>query len=85
MSTEDDHLAALKSQIHTWVAEIDELRCVVEQIGRDARAGTDGTNKTLREMRVAGKSRWRNIRTEIDAACASMKRALDKASSLFNK
>ena len=52
MITEDDHLVTLESQINSWIAEIDELRCKVEQMGEDARARYAEQLKPMQRTRI---------------------------------
>ena len=49
------------------------------------RAQRDAAYRTLEEIRVANESAWRHMQAGSDSSWESMRGALDKASSEFNK
>jgi hypothetical protein len=96
MSKKDDYFAKMDSQIKKWDAEVDKLRIRSEQMGTEARAkfaeqlktmraARDAAFKKLEELHGSSESAWRHLEAGMDAAWASMKSALEKASAKFKK
>src|SRR5437773_8028924 len=96
MSKKDDYFVKMDSQIKKWDAEVDKLRIKSEQMGTEARAkfaeqlrtmrGTrDAAFRKLEELHGSSESAWRHLEAGMDAAWASRKSALEKASAKFKK
>jgi hypothetical protein len=96
MSKKDEYFAKMDSQIKKWDAEVDKLRAKSEQMGAEARAkfaeqlntmraGRDTAFKKLEELHGSSESAWRHLEAGVDAAWASMRSALEKASARFKK
>jgi len=96
MSKKDDYFAKMDSQIKKWDAEVDKLRTKSEQMGTEARAKfaeqlktmratRDAAFKKLEELHGSSESALRHLEAGVDAAWASMKRALENASAKVKK
>ena len=96
MSKKDDYFAKMDSQIKKWDAEVDKLRAKSEQMSAEARAkfaeqlktlraSRDAAFKKLEELHGSSESAWRHLEAGVEAALASMKSALDKASAKSKK
>jgi len=96
MSKKDDYFAKMDSQIKKWDVEVGKLKSKSEQLSAEARAKyteqlnalrttRDATFKKLQELHDASESAWQHLQAGVDAACVSMKSALEKASSKLKK
>jgi pyridoxine 5'-phosphate synthase PdxJ len=94
MGKKDEYCATMESEIKKWDAEVDKLNAKGKQMGADVRAGYDTQVKAMRadrdlaytklqELRTANESAWQHMQSGMDAAWASMKNALAKASSQY--
>lgn len=96
MSMKDDYFAMMVSQFKRWDTEFGMLSEKGAQMSESAnaqfdeqlkamRASRDAAYKKLQEIRTAGESGWRGMQAGVDAAWASMKLALAKASTQTRK
>jgi hypothetical protein len=96
MSMKDDYFTMMVSQFKRWDAEFGMLSgtggqmterasTLVEEQRRVMRANRDAAYKLLQEIGAASEAAWRSKQAGVDAAWASMKNALDRASSQARK
>ena len=96
MSTKDDYFSMVQQQMQQWDAEVDKLSSDQEKLNVEVRARydaqvkamrvhRDAAYKTLEEIRNANESAWRHMQAGMDSSLESMKGALDKTTSQFNK
>ena len=94
MGKKDEYFAAMESEIKKWDAEVDRLNAKGKQMSADIRVRYDTQVKAMRadrdlaysklqELRTANESAWQHMQSGVDAAWASMKNALAKASSQY--
>lgn len=96
MSKKDDYFTRMEAQIKKWDVEVDKLRTKNEQMSAEARGkfaeqlkslrtARDAAFKKLEELHGASESAWQHMEDGVDAAWATMKSALEKASSKLKK
>lgn len=84
MSTKDDYIATMKSQLDSWSAEIDALQAKANDVRDDAkvkyaeqlaalRVKREEGEQKLDEMRQAGESAWEQVKAESEKAWAALK------------
>ena len=96
MSMKDDYFAMMVSQFKRWDTEFSMLSEKGGQMSESAdarfdeqlkamRVSRDAAYKQLQEIRTAAESGWRGMQSGVDAAWASMKLALARASTQSRK
>ena len=96
MSTKDEYLATMESEIKKWDAAVDQMTANSLQMSAETRALYDKQVKAMRaerdlaysklqDLHAANESAWKHMQAGVDAAWTSMQDALDKAVSQYKK
>jgi hypothetical protein len=94
MSTKDEYLATMESEIKKWDAAVDQMTTKSLQMSPETRALYDKQVKAMRterdlaysklkDLHAANESAWLHMQAGVDAALTSMKNALEKAASQY--
>ncbi|WP_295578625.1 hypothetical protein [uncultured Lamprocystis sp.] len=84
MSTKDEYLATMKTQLDAWSVEIDALEAKAHEVRDDVkekyqeqlsalRVKRVEGEKKLEEMREAGETAWEQVKVEADKFWAAFK------------
>lgn len=81
MSTKDEYLAKLKTQLDTWQVEVDELQAKASEATDDIRAEIDEQIANLRVKFTEGQSKFDELADATEEAWEDLK---DDAEAKFN-
>ena len=94
MSTRDDYVEKMKTNLDAWNASIDNLEAKARVAEADAqntyneqiealRKQRDDASAKLGELRAAGDDAWEDLRTGMETAWDSLDKAMKSAASRF--
>ncbi len=94
MSTKEEYLATMESEIKKWDAAVDQLTNKNLRLSAETGAAYDRQVKAMRderdlafaklqELHAANELAWQHMQAGVDSAWSSMKKALDKAASQY--